>query len=676
MIARTGLLAPLVLLLCVSCASKQRYVEPKTPLEHALFLAEIDDRGTPHGISSADPDTKTVTRVPSPAPVDISSRIEVQILKKQLLDESDDQVAKKLEVLEQRQKALTQMLDSLTNFLTKRELALEAYEETLDVPTNVRKQSEAFRRFDTRRKEMAQAESQLIEQIEKVWPEDHPQRAEVEEKAVTLTKEPDFQQFLQDELDHAEADYRHLARNVTFKLRLEAFLRSPGKELIPVHLEGYDALPEGRLERRDRMGLVLEGSERERFNDLVHQANRLATAAERVRTGEESLNEAFREISSTFLSGVGGLATDIIALSQDLEFSRLDARIRRTDRAIVSFAVQVKELLQEEAAEAVVNLLEQGRKAIERLSQELGRRTNIAELLERVNSLRAALEDWRPEKLPTFLLHVEDLQLKLSKVLESFPISPDIVASLEQEILTVLERFPERIRVTLEKEWDGSEAKLVFEEWKDLLERTQAMVKRVEDLRNLFDFAPLPAGIRVPEAFDVALEDAPDTFIDLELTPRLEGDRVNLHARVLDGDREVSTPYRASFDVRRFGWHAWMDPSVVLAKPEELAGAQENFRFAPVLSWLHTYHPRPDETSWHSNFWRATGFAGGIHSAFLNFDANKELEIGLGITIGLWDGILQGGIGWNLMADGRDEGQTYYFIGSSLIPLLQALGDK
>lgn len=676
MIGRMFFFAPLVLLLCVSCATKLRYIEPKTPLERAIFLTEIDDGGKPHRISSAEPDTKTVTRIPSPAPVDISSRIEVEILKNQLLYENNGKVAKKLEALEQRQKALTQMLGTLANFLKKRELALEAYKATLDVPTKVRKQSEAFRMFDVRRKEMAAAELQLIEQIEEVWPEDHPRRAEVEAKAVTLTREPDFQQFLQDELDHTEMDYRHLARNVTFKLRLEAFLRSPGKEAIPIHLEGYDTLPEGKLERRDRLGLVLEGSERQRFNDLVNQANRLATAADRVRTGEQSLNEAFREISSTFFSGIGGLASDIIELSQDLEFSRLDARIKHTDRAIVTFVARVKERFQEKAPEAVAHLLEQAGRAIEHLRQEVGRTTNIAELLQCVSDLRANLEDWRPEKLPTFLLQVEDLQLKLSKVLKSFRISPDIIISIEKEILNVLDGFPESTRFILEKEWDSSEAKLVFEEWNDLLERTQVIVKRVEDMRNLFNFAPLPAGIRVPEAFDVALEDAPDTFINLEMTPRLEGDRINLHARVLDGDREVYAPYRVSFDVRHFGWHAWMDPSVVLVKPEELAGEQENFRFAPVLSWLHTYHPRPDESSWHSNFWRATGFAGGIHSAFLNFDTNKEMEIGLGITIGLWDGILQGGMGWNLMADGRDEGQTYYFIGSSLIPLLQALGEK
>jgi hypothetical protein len=676
MIGRICLSTPLLLLLCISCATTYRYIEPKTPLERAIYLTEIDDGGKPHGISSVDPDTQTVTRIPSPAAVDISSRIEVEILKRQLLYEGNDKVAKQLEDLEQRQKALTQMLGSLTNFLGKRELALEAYRATLDVPMKVRRQSEAFRMFDVRRKEMAAAELQLIDQIERVWPEDHPRRAEVEAKAVTLTKEPDFQQLLQDELDHTQMDYRQLVRSVTLKLRLEAFLRSPGKEVIPIHLEGYDTLPEGKLERRDRLGLILEGSERDRFNDLVKQANMLATAAERVRTGEESLNEAFQEVSSTLFSGVGGLATEIIELSQDLEFSRLDDRIKRTDRAIATFGTQVKERFQETASEAVDQLLGQGRRAIDSLRQEVGRTTNIADLLQCVSSLRSSLEHWRPEKLPTLLLQVEDLQFTLSKVLESFRISPDIIISIEKDILTVFERFPESLRFTLEKEWDSSEAKLVFEEWKDLLERTQSIVQQVEDMRNVFNFAPLPAGIRVPEALDVPLEDAPNTFIDLEMTPRLEADRINLHARVLDGEREVYAPYRVSFDVRRFGWHAWMDPSVVLVKPEELAGEQENFRFAPVLSWLHTYHPRPEESSWHSNFWRATGFAGGIHSAFLNFDTNKEVEIGLGITIGLWDGILQGGMGWNLMAEERDEGQTYYFIGSSLIPLLQALGEK
>ena len=65
-------------------------------------------------------------------------------------------------------------------------------------------------------------------------------------------------------------------------------------------------------------------------------------------------------------------------------------------------------------------------------------------------------------------------------------------------------------------------------------------------------------------------------------------------------------------------------------------------------------------------------FSVGPHATFLSFDPDKELEIGLGLTVALWNGVLQLGAGWNLHADGDDEGGRYFFVGSSLIALLQA----
>lgn len=46
---------------------------------------------------------------------------------------------------------------------------------------------------------------------------------------------------------------------------------------------------------------------------------------------------------------------------------------------------------------------------------------------------------------------------------------------------------------------------------------------------------------------------------------------------------------------------------------------------------------------------------------------------GLGATFSLWDDRIIVGAGYNLFAEEANDGRVYYFIGSSLIPLLQAL---
>jgi hypothetical protein len=72
------------------------------------------------------------------------------------------------------------------------------------------------------------------------------------------------------------------------------------------------------------------------------------------------------------------------------------------------------------------------------------------------------------------------------------------------------------------------------------------------------------------------------------------------------------------------------------------------------------------------NVFRYTDLSFGPHAALLPFDPNKEVEIGLGLTVGLWNGILQGGIGYDLMDDSSDG--VYYFVGSSLIGIVQGIG--
>ena len=103
----------------------------------------------------------------------------------------------------------------------------------------------------------------------------------------------------------------------------------------------------------------------------------------------------------------------------------------------------------------------------------------------------------------------------------------------------------------------------------------------------------------------------------------------------------------------------------------ERAPGSSNFSFVPAVSWLHTYLPRAEEKGWAAATMRTFQPSIGLHAALLNFSTDVEIEIGLGLDVGLWNGILQAGIGYNLMSD-SESGREYLFIGSSLIPLVQA----
>ena len=52
------------------------------------------------------------------------------------------------------------------------------------------------------------------------------------------------------------------------------------------------------------------------------------------------------------------------------------------------------------------------------------------------------------------------------------------------------------------------------------------------------------------------------------------------------------------------------------------------------------------------------------------FDPQKDAEIGLGGALSFWHDRIVAGVGWNLMNNSR----AYFYVGSNLIPVLQALG--
>lgn len=171
---------------------------------------------------------------------------------------------------------------------------------------------------------------------------------------------------------------------------------------------------------------------------------------------------------------------------------------------------------------------------------------------------------------------------------------------------------------------------------------------------------------------DPALAGARATELDLTRTIARPGDRLLLRAAIADAaGAALGGTYEARLRVAQLGWHSEFHPSVVLARPAEAGAAEAEFRFTPGVAWLHAYSPRHDESGAWADWMRATQASFGPHALLLQFDTEDEVEIGLGLTAGFWDGVLQVGVGYNLMADGGQD-RHYFYVGSSMIALAQA----
>ncbi len=177
------------------------------------------------------------------------------------------------------------------------------------------------------------------------------------------------------------------------------------------------------------------------------------------------------------------------------------------------------------------------------------------------------------------------------------------------------------------------------------------------------------ANLNVP-ALDVPWESAPDTRIVLPRTTRMIGDDVHLTAVLKVHGAEYARS-DASFLVQQFGWHKLLSPAIILARPLRTTSSfDHDFKFAPAVSWLFTYYPRSTQRGLLSGLARFGQLGVGLHAAFLNQDVNESDETGLGLSAGLWNSLLVGGLGWNLTSDAR----AYGYVGSNLIPALHLLG--
>ncbi|MDH3592642.1 MAG: hypothetical protein OER88_12225, partial [Planctomycetota bacterium] len=221
---------------------------------------------------------------------------------------------------------------------------------------------------------------------------------------------------------------------------------------------------------------------------------------------------------------------------------------------------------------------------------------------------------------------------------------------------------------------ESDQAKAFFAELKsvhDDLSAAVALARRAAAMLGIGHAITTNATRRdVPEAFDVDLDDLENTFLDLKRVPAQRGDVIEVTATLKQPGKDEKS-FTTSFKTTHYGWHARLSPGVVLVRPDQLSGRSNKFRFAPTLAWIHRYSPRPSKGQ---TVLESLQPGVGIHAAFLDFDADSEVQIGLGATVSFWEDRLQFGAGYNLMADSDNDGRIYYFVGSDLIGLLQTIG--
>lgn len=662
---------------------RSSFSAPDSRLDRAIFYREQSEDA--HRSISGEPTTVAAPeqrpagpaeRVPDPALVDTESKIQLYVDKEQIgLDGGTADVDARLAQIHTEREMLAAVLAEVEQVAQSRLRAIAAARVG---GKTAGEQVVAF----------IDAEGELARRILEL-PLPAAQVDEIEDAMGAARNRYDglrnwFDRRVRTLEEHYDGLERQLGRE-TVSLRLQAWLVH-GEQESPIHLEHYDGLEEGRLEYRDRLGLDLSPARKERLTSEFAASAAFARRANAVLDGERKVLEALRDtLAASYVEAVEKIARIV----EDHAPDQLDQRRRDVAEKGRAFWSQVSGAAAALVADARAQTgLRALRAEFEQWLRD--RDSNLTRVVVLAAQARALAQDWRsvaPERLPELVQRTSSLVAAL-RGLDLGALS----SSAQQVVREFLEQkgrdAGDAARSAVVDALGSAPGKDFLQAIHDNYEaiaRDVATVRRVLDQAGTGIQAVLDAanGIRssnvplatVPESFDVPYDEIRDTSIDLRRTGREVGDHVVVRATRYRDQKVIDTS-RAEFRLTQFGHSARLSPAVVLVTPDQLAGDGDDFRFAPTLSWLHSWQPREDERL--SDFMWAFRPALGIHASFLNFDngsGNQEaVQIGLGGTLSLWDGRLQFGAGYNLMAGGADEGRIYYFIGSDLIGILQTAG--
>jgi hypothetical protein len=223
---------------------------------------------------------------------------------------------------------------------------------------------------------------------------------------------------------------------------------------------------------------------------------------------------------------------------------------------------------------------------------------------------------------------------------------------------------------------------------KTLNESLEKALATIEQLRTQFSNPDLAAYDPNPPASSiiVTMNNLKDTWLNLpEAFPnRKEGDIVTLHAWIYEVTKNGADAYSLSkvlesqiqqFRITRFG--VFLDASAgvtyVWSDVKPQAGGDKTKQFAPQVSALAHLRPWPTtgEAANVSDPWY-TSWGIGFHVISFDLNRDNQLELGLGMTISAWNGVLQLGIGREITL----QKGNYWFLGTSLFRFLTNSGVK
>jgi hypothetical protein len=650
------------------CATQHRLVPADTPLQQAVRFVETDGQGHHHDLSGSGhqgeallDSTVAARRVPDPGLVGMESTLQIRVDPTRLGAGSDETAAPLAAGLADLDAETAQLRNTVAGLtaLAVQEAQLvrmfSALQEQRAATAGGPIPAPAWAEWKAARRTYGAAEDALISVL-LAWEETDPEfAARLDAVGANTT---DIVGLLQGRLDSLAGKHAALTAALAARSRdltLEAWWLGDDQR-GQLHLPYYDDLDAGDVVRRDRAGLELSADDRARLEAHWQATVALAGALEEYRQGRGTLREAVAAAAPALVY----LADELQAFREALATVDM-AAARREARAALDGCLRAQGQ----------NVLAANAPLVDKWAQRVDAVTAwLAEAAKHADSWRSL----PPAEALAQIDAARDLTQRGAALLGA--VRADLATAGTVELPAVLavlagvEQVPGAV-VACWREAAFAEHTTLGGLWiraESLLDLASGVYGGLGGVRLL---PPLET-----DTWRVPVEAARSTSLDLTRSPHRSGDRVVVRARLWRGEAaQPDDELVATFAPQWFGWHGRLSPAVVLARPDRLPdGRTPKYGFAPVLSWLQAYTPRPEQDGAAAGLARALVPSLGIHAAFLNADPDAAIEVGLGATLALWGDRLQLGGGMNLMAADDTSGRYYSFVGSDLISLLNAAG--
>jgi hypothetical protein len=231
-----------------------------------------------------------------------------------------------------------------------------------------------------------------------------------------------------------------------------------------------------------------------------------------------------------------------------------------------------------------------------------------------------------------------------------------------------LERELEVNRDQLQKQADAiGRAKAEMADFEKAREESRRTVRSIiNDLR-----ASLPDPSRLLLAVQNLTSKVTNGYVNLKTQSAQAGDVLQINLRSYEAGSGVGgETYRtiplATIFVKDYGFKSTVADSFMLVKRRNDETGTSNFKGAAGVSLLFSYQSRPSQRYWSI----VNGISAGVNVSYLDFDPEKEIEIGAGPVFGLFKDRMHVGVGWNLNVP---SDRFYYYVGFSFAKIQESL---